>query len=219
MEYFLYSTIFNYLLHAYFNTFATVMAKSALYTRTGDDGTTALVDGSRELKTAPRIEAYGTVDELNSWIGLVASQPGLPEADRELLPWIQMRLFDIGSYLACPQPAQGEEPLLGPGVDDSSIGRLEKAIDRLDSATPRLKRFVLPGGTQAAALAQVARTVARRAERRILTLHSASAVDAGARRFVNRLSDYLFILGRHLNFLSSTPELLWERDKTPGARR
>lgn len=189
------------------------MTKSSLYTRTGDDGTTALVDGSRELKTAPRIEAYGTVDELNSWIGLVASQPGLPDDDRELLPWIQMRLFDIGSYLACPEPAEGQVPLLSPGVDTSSVERLEQAIDRLDSSTPRLKRFVLPGGSQASAMAQVARTVARRAERRILTLHSASPVDAAARRFVNRLSDYLFILGRHLNHLSSTPELFWERDK------
>lgn len=188
------------------------MTKSRLYTRTGDDGTTALVGGSRELKTAPRIEAYGTVDELNSWLGLVASQQGLPEADRELLPWIQMRLFDIGSYLACPAPAEGEQTILGPGVDDTSIERLERAIDRLDSATPRVKRFVLPGGCQASAMAQVARTVARRAERRILALHAISPVEMVARRFVNRLSDYLFILGRHLNLLTSTPETFWERD-------
>lgn len=188
------------------------MTKSALYTRTGDEGTTALVDGSRELKTAPRIEAYGTVDELNSWLGLVASQPGLPDQDTELIPWIQMRLFDIGSYLACPEPAPGESTILSPGVDSTSIERIEKAIDRLDSATPRVRKFVLPGGCQAAAITQIARTVARRAERRIYTLHAASPVDSAARQFVNRLSDYLFILGRHLNHCTSTSEVFWESD-------
>lgn len=187
------------------------MKKSSLYTRTGDDGTTSLVGGSREQKTSARIEAYGTVDELNSWIGLVASQDTLPADDRSLLYWIQMRLFDIGSYLACPAPADGEQPLLGPGVDDDAIERLEHAIDRLDSATPKANLFVLPGGCQASAMTQVARTVARRAERRILSLHATEPVDAAARRFVNRLSDYLFILGRNINALTSTPETYWKR--------
>lgn len=188
------------------------MTKSRLYTRTGDDGTTALVGGSRERKTAPRIEAYGTIDELNSWIGLVISQPGLPDDDRNLLTWVQMRLFDIGSYLACPEPRPGEDTILGPGVDDSSIDRLEEAIDRLDAATPRVKRFVLPGGCQASAITQVARTIARRAERRIYTLHEISPVEHHPRQFINRLSDYLFILGRHLNLLAGTDETFWERD-------
>lgn len=188
------------------------MKKSCLYTRTGDDGTTSLVGGSRELKTAPRIEAYGTVDELNSWIGLVAAAGEIPADDATLLPWIQMRLFDIGSYLACPAPGPGCAPLLGPGVDTRAISRLESAIDRLDASTPPVHRFVLPGGCPAAAAAQVARSVARRAERRILALHATTAVDASVRQFVNRLSDYLFILARHLNHLAATPELFWERD-------
>lgn len=187
------------------------MTKSNLYTRTGDDGTTGLVGGSRELKTAPRIEAYGTVDELNSWLGLVASQPQLPTEEHDLIIWVQNRLFDIGSYLACPEPAPGEKPILGPGVDSESIDRLESAIDRLDAATPRVHKFVLPGGCQASAMTQVARTVCRRAERRILTLHGVSPVDAFARRFVNRLSDYLFILGRNLNHITGSPEVYWSR--------
>lgn len=188
------------------------MTKSNLYTRTGDDGTTGLVGGSRELKTAPRIEAYGTVDELNSWLGLVASQPQLPAEDHDLILWIQNRLFDIGSHLACPEPAPGEQPILSPGIDTESIARLESAIDRLDSSTPKAEKFfVLPGGCQASAMAQVARTVCRRAERRILTLHNVSPVDAFVRRFVNRLSDYLFILGRNLNHISGSPEIYWSR--------
>lgn len=190
------------------------MTKSCLYTRTGDDGTTSLVDGSRQPKASPRLEAYGAIDELNSWLGLVAAQTGIPAPDAALLPWIQMRLFDISSYLACPEPAPGEQPLLSPGVDMDSIGRLEQAIDRLDASTPKVHRFILPGGSQAAAMAQVARTVARRAERRMLALHSLSTVDAHARRFINRLSDYLFILGRHINHIGGIPELFWERDKS-----
>lgn len=188
--------------------------KSALYTRTGDDGTTSLVDGTRAPKSSPRIEAYGTVDELNSWLGLVASQPVLPADDAELFPWLQMRLFDISSYLACPPAPDGQAPMLPPGVGPEAIDRLEAAIDRLDASTPRVRRFVLPGGCQGAAMAQVARTVARRAERRILALHASEPVDADARRFVNRLSDYLFILGRHLNHLAGVAETFWERDKT-----
>lgn len=186
--------------------------KSALYTRTGDDGTTSLVDGTRAPKSSPRIEAYGTVDELNSWLGLLASQPGLPADDAALITWLQMRLFDIGSYLACPPVPEGASPMLAPGVDEASVARLEAAIDRLDASTPRVRRFVLPGGCQAAAMAQVARTVARRAERRILALHRTEAVDSHALRFINRLSDYLFILGRNINHLAAVEETFWERD-------
>ncbi len=187
------------------------MDKSRLYTRTGDDGMTCLVGGKRHPKASPRIEAYGTMDELNSWLGMVRAMAPLSPEDDELIEWTQMRLFDIGSYLACPLPAEGEKPLLSPGVDAEAIERLEKAIDRLDESTPRLKSFVLPGGAPGAAAAHVARTVARRAERRILALHDAELVDIAARRFVNRLSDYLFILARNINHLTSTPETLWKR--------
>lgn len=188
------------------------MDKSSLYTRTGDEGMTCLVGGTRQPKASPRIEAYGTVDELNSWIGFVRSIAPLGTDDSELMEWVQMRLFDIGSYLACPAPAQGEALLLPPGVDSGSVERLERAIDRLDAATPRLKNFVLPGGQSGAAAAHIARTVARRAERRILALHYDEQVDKTVRRFVNRLSDYLFILARYLNHFTSTPETIWKRD-------
>ncbi|MCM1117723.1 MAG: cob(I)yrinic acid a,c-diamide adenosyltransferase [Pseudoflavonifractor sp.] len=188
------------------------MEKSRLYTRTGDEGMTCLVGGKRHPKASTRIEAYGTVDELNSWVGLLISVGSLPDEEAELLTWVQMRLFDIGSYLACPPAEEGKTTMLTPGVDSESIERLERAIDRLDAATPRVKRFVLPGGCPGAAHAQVARTVARRAERRILALHSSEPVEGVALRFVNRLSDYLFILGRHLNSLTSTEETFWERD-------
>lgn len=190
------------------------MTKSRLYTRTGDDGTTALVGGSREMKTSPRIEAYGTVDELNSWIGLVTCAPEISKADTELLGWVQMRLFDIGSYLACPEPEPGDEPMLRPGVGPGAMARIEAAIDRLDASTPPARRFVLPGGSVSSANAQIARCVARRAERRILSLHSQAPVDIAVRQFVNRLSDYLFILGRHINHLNGSPEIFWERDDT-----
>lgn len=188
------------------------MDKSSLYTRTGDEGMTSLVGGTRQPKASPRIEAYGTVDELNSWIGFVRSTAPLGADDNELMEWVQMRLFDIGSYLACPNPAQEDAPLLPPGVDTGSVERLERAIDRLDAATPRLKHFVLPGGSQGASAAHIARTVARRAERRILALHYDEKVDMMVLRFVNRLSDYLFILARYLNHITSTPETIWKRD-------
>lgn len=184
--------------------------KSSLYTRTGDNGTTALVGGTRASKTSARIEAYGTVDELNSWLGLLASHQGLPGDDIKLLQWIQSRLFDIGSYLACPAPDPGEAPMLPPGVTTDDITLLEQAIDRLDADTPKVHRFILPGGSPAAATAQVARTVARRAERRILTLHAEETVDPAPLHFINRLSDYLFILGRQINHLAGIAEPLWE---------
>lgn len=190
------------------------MKKSLLYTRTGDDGTTSLFSGNRVSKTHVRIEAYGTIDELNSHIGLLASQPSIssrPDLSR-LLRFIQHRLFDLGAYLATDPDA------LRPGLTvpappcRAEVERLEHATDAIDSQLPPLRRFVLPGGSQAAAMAHVARTVCRRAERRILALSASAPVASEALQFVNRLSDLLFALARYCNIISGNPEIFWQKD-------
>lgn len=185
-----------------------------IYTRTGDSGMTSLVDGSRQKKNSVRIEAYGTVDELNSFIGqLIASDP-LTDADRRMLTAIQNRLFDIGSYLAAGSAEMSSRllPALG-----EPIGTLESEIDRIDASLPRHNRFILPQGSPSCAAANVARAVARRAERRILALAdelpTEAAIDPDVIRYINRLSDYLFVLSRHCNILASAPEIYWEPQK------
>lgn len=177
-----------------------------IYTRTGDKGMTSLVGGTRVPKDSPRLEAYGTVDELNSWIGLVAATAGnlLPGEDARLLTWIQNKLFDLGCELA----TETESKYRPREVSAADVETLEAAIDRVDATLPAHNRFILPGGTQASAQAQIARTVARRAERRMLAIGPAE----NALRFVNRLSDYLFILARRLNVLADAPEVFWEQD-------
>lgn len=179
-----------------------------IYTKTGDKGTTSLVGGTRVAKDDLRLHAYGTVDELNSWIGLVSAQAAdmLPDVDRQLLVWIQNRLFDLGSELAT-EPDSKWRPK---EISDEDVAHLELAIDRIDADLPVHNRFILPGGTVASAQAQVARTVARRAERHMVTLSGTVPVGGPAMRFVNRLSDYLFTLARQLNMLAGAPEVFWE---------
>ena len=184
------------------------MKKSIVYTRTGDAGTTSLVGGERAPKNSSRLEAYGTVDELNSHIGLVAAHTSHADVN-EMLTWIQHRLFDIGSYLACNPDGNF---LLSPGIDDVSVAKLEKMIDDLDSRLPAIKEFVLPGGTVAAAEAHVTRTVCRRAERRILNLAQESRVESIVLRFINRLSDFLFVLARFNNIGNGVDEIFWQKD-------
>lgn len=184
------------------------MKKSKLYTRTGDAGTTSLIGGTRIAKNSPRLEAYGTVDELNSHIGLVNARTTDPDI-RAMLTWIQHRLFDIGSCLACDPNGDFSMPS---GIDDAAIRRLECAIDALDSRVPPLNRFVLPGGSVESAEAHIARTVARRAERRILTLAGQSEVPPEVLRFINRLSDYLFVLARFNNINQNIDEIFWQKD-------
>lgn len=180
--------------------------KSLLYTRTGDRGTTALIGGSRAPKNSVRVCAYGDVDELNSWIGMVEAQctaSGLSLPDGGVLSWASHRLFDIGAYLA--DPSAPASP-----VDDADISRLERGIDTLDSLTAPMRSFVLPGGSLPAASAHVARTVCRRAERSILTLADSGAEVAPTLiSFVNRLSDYLFALARWTNQALSVPDTPW----------
>lgn len=187
------------------------MNKSRLYTRTGDKGTTSLVTGERRPKNSVRIEAYGTVDELNSWIGLLAAAPSLPQLWTDRLHAIQNILFDLGSYLACV-PAEDGSAMLPTGTSSERISALEKMIDELDAATPQVRSFVLPGPTAESAHAHIARTVCRRAERRMLDLADVEPLDPDTLVFVNRLSDFLFILARFFNTISGRNEIFWQKD-------
>lgn len=181
-----------------------------IYTRTGDDGTTSLVGGTRVAKSSPRLQAYGTVDELNSHIGLLLSLGGIPDDHRRVLSYVQHLLFNLGAQLAT-EPESKFQPQ---GITKNDIEALEKAIDAAQDTLPPLRRFILPGGTTAAAQANVARTVARRAERHMTGMTLAQCpVHPDALRFINRLSDYLFVLARLINHTAGTPETFW--DKTP----
>ena len=177
---------------------------SRIYTKTGDDGTTGLGDGSRVSKTDPRVVAYGTVDELNSVLGLLLTL-GPPEAD--LLTLIQNDLFDVGADLCVP-PAEDEQPGKRLRVKPEQSKRLEEAIDRLNEPLSPLKSFVLPGGTATAAWCHLARTVCRRAERDVVALRqTGSAVNAEVVVYLNRLSDLLFVLARSYN--KDRGDVLW----------
>ncbi|MDR2120963.1 MAG: cob(I)yrinic acid a,c-diamide adenosyltransferase [Tannerella sp.] len=180
------------------------MKKSFLYTGGGDNGMTSLVGGARVPKTHPRIEAYGTLDELNSFIGWLAAETG-DDDTREILQHIQHRLFRIGAYLATE--TEGAES----GISTEAVGQLEEAIDRIDGALPRMKGFVLPGGCPEAALAHVCRTVCRRAERLIYTLSETATVDHAILVYINRLSDLLFALARHECRIRNREEIIWKK--------
>lgn len=180
--------------------------KSQLYTRTGDDGTTSLVGGERVRKDSARLEAYGTIDELSSSLGAIASDKNCSEEARGQLREIQNELFNIGSYLAT-NPAN--EPATG--IKTETLRSLEEWIDALDEQTPKINAFVLPGGCELASKAHIARTVCRRAERNIVALASEEEVDPNVTRYVNRLSDYLFILARFFNFMQGEEEIVWKK--------
>jgi cob(I)alamin adenosyltransferase len=158
-------------------------------TRTGDDGTTGLGDGTRVAKDHLRVQAMGDVDELNSHIGVLLAEP-LPEGVRELLVVIQHELFNLGGELSIP----GYELLKG-----AAVLRLDEALAEHNATLPRLKEFILPAGTRSAAIAHVCRTVARRAERAVVALAAVESVRAEPRQYLNRLSDLLFVLARVLN--------------------
>ncbi len=185
------------------------MKKSKIYTGTGDAGTTSLIGGVRVDKTDERLEAYGTIDELNSFLGMLISLIEDDKESIELLLFVQHKLFSVGAYLATDQKKSSRLSALS--LVDEDVSRLEEAIDRLDSSLPPLKAFVLPGGSYPASVCHVCRTVCRRAERRILVLeqHEICVIEPAYKRFINRLSDYLFILSRKLNHLTHTEEIYW----------
>lgn len=182
------------------------MKKSLVYTKTGDKGTTGLVGGTRVSKTHIRLEAYGTVDELNSNLGLLISYL-TEEKDCEFLLDVQHKLFSIGSHLATDQEKiQLHDVSI---ITAADVERIEREIDAADEILPQLNSFVLPGGSSTAAICHVCRTVCRRAERRILALSESYPVSSELLAYVNRLSDYLFVLSRKINFNDGKDEIFW----------
>jgi cob(I)alamin adenosyltransferase len=186
------------------------MSQPRVYTRTGDAGETGLFGGPRVSKDDPRLEAYGTVDELNSVLGIASAT--LEHDDlRAWLQVIQSHLFDVGGELATPDIEQRIErgQPVGPRVDDDDVAQLEGWIDALDEELQPLTRFILPGGTVASAHLHLARTVCRRAERRVLTLSREAPVAGSVIRYLNRLSDLLFTMARAANARAGVAEPEW----------
>ncbi|TXD51191.1 MULTISPECIES: cob(I)yrinic acid a,c-diamide adenosyltransferase [unclassified Polaribacter] len=183
-----------------------------IYTKTGDNGTTALFGGTRVKKYNSRIESYGTVDELNSYIGLIKDQEISKEAKISLLK-IQNELFTLGAMLATPPEKEtlknGKERLNIPKIDDDSILFLENEIDKMDEVLPQMTHFILPGGHQAVSFCHVARCVCRRAERLSVELNDEEPLNENVLKYLNRLSDYLFVLARKLTLDLSVEEIKW----------
>jgi cob(I)alamin adenosyltransferase len=176
---------------------------SKIYTRTGDDGTTGLGDGSRVKKTSPRIKAIGAVDELNSVIGVLLTHD-LPEEIRAVLTDIQHDLFDLGGELSIPGRT---------AVTERQVKQLETTLDKFNADLPPLKEFILPGGSEAAAVCHLARTVCRRAERCAIHLMETEKISSMVTKYLNRLSDLLFVLARALNAHAGQPDVLWQPGK------
>ncbi|HYC10121.1 MAG TPA: cob(I)yrinic acid a,c-diamide adenosyltransferase [Steroidobacteraceae bacterium] len=177
---------------------------SRIYTRTGDDGTTGLGDGSRVRKDSARVEAYGTVDELNSAVGVLLAVPEIPPAVAACLTEVQHELFDLGGELCIP----GHRV-----ITPAHVERLERSLDEFNDTLPPLKEFILPGGGPAAAACHLARAVARRAERRVWALAEAESVGAEVPKYLNRLSDLLFVLARVLARHERGVEVLWRHER------
>ncbi|HEX7417598.1 MAG TPA: cob(I)yrinic acid a,c-diamide adenosyltransferase [Steroidobacteraceae bacterium] len=177
---------------------------SKIYTRTGDDGTTGLGDGTRVAKDDARVEAYGTVDELNSVLGVLLAVPNLPADITACLTQIQHDLFDLGGELCIPGHVL---------ITAAQVTRLEELLDAFNEPLPPLKEFILPGGGPAAATCHLARTVCRRAERRVWTLAHSTPLNPEPARYLNRLSDLLFVLGRVLARQERGGEVLWRHDR------
>ncbi|PBS13520.1 ATP:cob(I)alamin adenosyltransferase [Lysobacteraceae bacterium NML93-0792] len=176
---------------------------SKIYTRTGDDGSTGLGDGARVGKDSLRVAAYGTVDEANSTIGLLLATQ-VPDDIRDLLTTVQHQLFDLGGELCIPGHA---------AIEDADIDALEAQLDHYNDDLPALKDFILPGGGEAAARCHIARTVVRRAERETVALSRTDAVRPQAVRYLNRLSDLLFVLARVLARADGHGEVLWRHER------
>lgn len=172
---------------------------SVIATRTGDDGSTGLGDGSRIPKDAPRVAALGDVDELNSVIGVMLTEPLPPEVSLDLMA-IQHDLFDMGAELCIPGHT---------AVSDAQVERLDARLAHYNAALTPLREFILPGGTRSAAEAHMARTVCRRAERAVITLARVDTVNTPVRQYLNRLSDLMFVLARYINSRQGSPDVFW----------
>ncbi len=181
---------------------------SKIYTRTGDDGSTGLGDGSRTGKDSLRVGVFGTVDEANSAIGLVLAANGVPDEVRDLLTSIQHQLFDLGGELCIPGHA---------AITGADIEALERHLDRHNDTLPALKEFILPAGGEAAARCHLARTIVRRAEREAVALARVEEVRGEALRYLNRLSDLLFVLARVLARADGQGEVLWRHERRRAA--
>lgn len=183
------------------------MKITKVYTRTGDNGTTSLVGGIRIRKSDARLEAYGTVDELSANLGLLAAM--LPEGEeRSLIIRTQNNLFNIGTHLATDQ---SQTPLYPSAhLPEGETELLEQAIDQMNARLPEAQGFILPGGCQAAAQAHICRTVCRRAERRIAALAETATISDEIQQYINRLSDFLFVLAKIINFNTGQEEILWK---------
>lgn len=177
---------------------------SKIYTRTGDDGTTGLGDGTRVAKDSLRVDAYGTVDEANSAIGIVLASASVPQDVRDTLTDVQHDLFELGGELCIPGYS---------AINEDLIDRLENELDTLNADLPALKEFILPGGGEAAAACHLARTIVRRAERITTTLAGAETVRPEVLKYLNRLSDLLFVIARVLARAESGQEVLWNRQR------
>ncbi|HVZ97165.1 MAG TPA: cob(I)yrinic acid a,c-diamide adenosyltransferase [Chitinophagaceae bacterium] len=178
-----------------------------IYTKTGDKGKTSLIGGTKILKSDLRIEAYGTIDELNSWIGYIADYINDFSAN-QMLKEVQDRLFTIGSSLACDP--EKETKLSIPDLREEDVIRLETEMDTIAETLPEMKHFILPGGHSSVSVTHIARCVCRRAERYCVRLSSeAGHVDPLVLKYLNRLSDYLFILARYLSKLHNSQEIAW----------
>ena len=187
-----------------------------IYTKTGDDGTTGLFGGTRVSKHHIRINSYGTVDELNSWVGMLRDQ-GLDDHDSEILLKIQNHLFTMGAMLATdPEKAKlksGKDRLNIPLLHVEDVQMLEGEIDRMNNSLPQMTHFILPGGHPVVSTCHIARTVCRRAERMTSLLHEHEAVDEPVLSYINRLSDYFFVLARKLSAQLKVDEIKWMPEK------
>ena len=180
-----------------------------IYTRTGDGGETGLVGGGRVRKDDPRMDAVGSLDELNASVGITLQQP-LSEVVRERLLRVQRRLFELGAELATP----ADSVYVQPGIPVSAVSELEAEMDALDADLPELRNFILPGGTRGSAHLHWCRTVCRRAERAVVTLSRETEVRTETVSFINRLSDWFFVAARHENHQAGVADVPWIREET-----
>lgn len=178
-----------------------------IYTKTGDNGRTSLFDGKRVSKSNPRVEAYGTIDELNSYIGTISTFE-LPEKEKEILNRINNLLFLVGTDLATVDDSK--LPKNFKRISNAEVEFLENLIDEYSAILPKLENFVLPGGCFEAAFTHIARTVCRRAERRVVELEQIESINHNIVVFLNRLSDFLFVLARYFNNLKGVEEVIWK---------